>query len=93
MHRDGCGVPKIISSTSALPEQQFLEDGRTSSTVSRLLGTRGTSKVVWAGIGRRSAGVGEGEMAVIREAVVDSRAERLRISRLRSIKPYSAHGW
>ena len=43
--------------------------------------------------GRRSAGVGEGEMAVIREAVVDSRAERLRISRLRSIKPYSKHGW
>jgi len=35
----------------------------------------------------------EGEMAVIREAVVDSRAERLRISRLRSIKPYSKHGW
>jgi hypothetical protein len=32
-------------------------------------------------------------MAVIREAVVDSRAERLRISRLRSIKPYSKHGW
>ena len=41
----------------------------------------------------KDAGVGEGEMAVIREAVVDSRAERLRISRLRSIKPYSKHGW
>ena len=59
----------------------------------RLTAGRGSSSVVWAGVGRRSAGVGEGEMAVIREAVVDSRAERLRISRLRSIKPYSAHGW
>ena len=37
------------------------------------------------GAAARLERVGEGEMAVIREAVVDSRAERLRISRLRSI--------
>jgi hypothetical protein len=93
-YSDAFGKPKIVNSTSMLPEQQYLEDGRTSSKVSHLLTAgRGSSQVVWAGVGRRSAGVGEGEMAVIREAVVDSRAERLRISRLRSIKPYSAHGW
>ena len=93
-YSDAFGKPKIVNSTSMLPEQQYLEDGRTNSKVSHLLTAgRGSSQVVWAGVGRRSAGVGEGEMAVIREAVVDSRAERLRISRLRSIKPYSAHGW
>ena len=93
-YSDAFGKPKIVNSTSMLPEQQYLEDGRTNSKVSHLLTAgRGSSSVVWAGVGRRSAGVGEGEMAVIREAVVDSRAERLRISRLRSIKPYSAHGW
>ena len=93
-YADAFGKPKIVNSTAMLPEQQYLEDGRTSSKVSHLLTAgRGSSSVVWAGVGRRSAGVGEGEMAVIREAVVDSRAERLRISRLRSIKPYSAHGW
>ena len=93
-YSDAFGKPKIVNSTAMLPEQQYLEDGRTSSKVSHLLTAgRGSSSVVWAGVGRRSAGVGEGEMAVIREAVVDSRAERLRISRLRSIKPYSAHGW
>ena len=93
-YSDAFGKPKIVNSTAMLPEQQYLEDGRTSSKVSHLLTAgRGSSSVVWAGVGRRSAGVGEGEMAVIREAVVDSRAERLRISRLRSIKPYSKHGW
>ena len=93
-YSDAFGKPKVVNSTAMLPEQQYLEDGRTSSKVSHLLTAgRGSSSVVWAGVGRRSAGVGEGEMAVIREAVVDSRAERLRISRLRSIKPYSKHGW
>ena len=91
---DAFGKPRILNSTAMLPEQQYLEDGRDHPKVSRLLTAgRGSSSVVWAGVGRRSAGVGEGEMAVIREAVVDSRAERLRISRLRSIKPYSSHGW
>jgi len=92
-YSDAFGKPKIVNSTAMLPEQQYLEDGRNNPKISRLLGGRGSSQVVWAGVGRRSAGVGEGEMAVIREAVVDSRATRLRVSRLRSIKPYSAHGW
>jgi hypothetical protein len=93
-YSDAFGKPKIVNSTATLPEQQYLEDGRNNPKVSRLLTAgRGSSQVVWAGVGRRSAGVGEGEMAVIREAVADSRAARLRVSRLRSIKPYSAHGW
>ena len=93
-HVDACGKPKLINSTDIVPEQQYLEDGRNRSDVSRLLtAERGRSRVVWAGIGRRVAGVGEGEMAVIRQAVVDDRASRLRIEKLSSIKPYSAHGW
>ena len=59
-YSDAFGKPKIVNSTSMLPEQQYLEDGRTSSKVSHLLTAgRGSSSVVWAGVGRRSAGVGE----------------------------------
>ena len=36
-HRDACGKPKLINSTSGLPEQQYLEDGRARPDVSRLL--------------------------------------------------------
>ncbi|KAH8067859.1 hypothetical protein JL720_12359 [Aureococcus anophagefferens] len=93
-HVDACGRPKLVASTSITPERQYLEDGRSSSQVSRLLTAgRGSSRVVWAGIGRRNAGVGEGEMAVIRQAVVDDRSSRLRVEKLAGIKPYSAHGW
>ena len=93
-HVDACGRPKLIASTSITPERQYLEDGRSSSQVSRLLtAERGSSRVVWAGIGRRVAGVGEGEMAVLRQAVVDDRAARNRVEKLSGIKPYSAHGW
>ena len=93
-HTDSFGRPKVVGSTALTPEQQFLEDGRNHSAVSRLLTVeQGSSHVVWAGIGRRSAGVGEGEMAVIRESVVHERAKRMHIGKLGSIKPYSRHGF
>ena len=50
-----------------------------------------SGEVVWAGIGRQSSGVGPGEMAVVREAVVVARGERLKLEKLTSIKPYSNH--
>ena len=63
-YSDVFGKPKIVNSTAMLPEQQYLEDGRTSSKVSHLLTAgRGSSSVVWAGVGRRSAG--EGVLTVI----------------------------
>ena len=76
------------------PEAQYLEDGRSDRRIARMLTQgRGSSKVVWAGVGRASAGVGDGEMGVIREAIAQDRAKRLNIEKLGGIKPYSAHGW
>lgn len=49
--------------------------------------------MVWAGVGQRVAGVGEGEMMAIREAIVEDRSKRLQIQKLSGIKPYSAHGF
>ena len=93
-HVDSFGKPRIVSSTMRTPEVQFLEDGRSDRRIAKLLTQgRGTSNVVWAGVGRLSAGVGDGEMGVIREAIAQERSKRLNIEKLQSIKPYSAHGW
>jgi hypothetical protein len=53
----------------------------------------GRPVVVWAGVGRRTAGVGPTEMDTIRTKVADARAERLNAAKLASIKPYSRHGF
>jgi hypothetical protein len=93
-HCDSTGRPKIISSTKDLPEQQFLEDGKNHHGVADLLTRgRGSSRVVWAGVGQQIAGIGENEMGVIRQAIVDDRSKRLHVQKLSGIKPYSAHGW
>jgi hypothetical protein len=53
-----------------MPEQQFLMDGQSHREVADLLTRqRGSSKVVWAGVGQVSAGVGESEMGAIRNAI------------------------
>jgi hypothetical protein len=36
----------------------------------------GRTQVVWAGVGRKIAGVGDHEMAMVRDAVAQSRADR-----------------
>ena len=93
-HVDSFGKPRIVSSTMRTPEVQFLEDGRSDRRIAKLLTQgRGTSNVVWAGVGRLSAGIGDGEMGVIREAIAQERSKRLNVEKLQSIKPYSAHGW
>jgi len=89
-HRDSCGKPKLLGSTSVMPERQFaidLESADVRSVVQH--GSAVQSEVVWAGIG--SGVVGEAEMAEIRHAVLNSRSERLKIQKLSGIKPYSHH--
>ena len=93
-HCDFTGKPQIISSTNMLPERQFLEDGKSHRDVADLLTRgRGSSRVVWAGLGQASAGVGPAEMNDIRDAIVEQRSKRLQVQKLQSIKPYSAHGY
>ena len=83
----------VISSTDKQPERQYLEDGRNHTGVAGLLTHgRGSSRVVWAGVGSRVAGVGDGEMARIRAAIVDERSYRNNVAKLEGIKPYSRHG-
>ena len=53
----------------------------------------GGAQVVWAGVGRKIAGVGDHEMAMVRDAVAQQRAERLHLTKLESIKPYSHHSF
>ena len=85
-HCDSTGAPRLVASTSMTPEDAFIEDGRRHTGVAALLTRgRGSSHVVWAGVGRRSAGVAEGEMAYMRQAVVDARATRLSAQKLSSI--------
>ena len=62
-HVDSCGRPRVIGSTDKQPERAYLEDGRNHTGVAALLTLgRGASNVVWAGVGSRTAGVGEGEV-------------------------------
>eukprot|EP00931_Biecheleriopsis_adriatica_P071565 TRINITY_DN4543_c0_g3_i1.p1 TRINITY_DN4543_c0_g3~~TRINITY_DN4543_c0_g3_i1.p1 ORF type:complete len:214 (-),score=30.22 TRINITY_DN4543_c0_g3_i1:266-907(-) len=88
-HRDSCGKPRLIGSTDKLPERQFELDWKRSEPVKLLCQQGMRSELVWAGIGYGD--VGEAEMAEVRQAVVDARAERLRIEKLNGIKPYSHH--
>jgi len=93
-HRDFAGKPKIVSSTALLPEQQFQLDYQSHSNVRQLARQRGdapsgSAALVWVGVG--SGPVGEAQMARVRQAVVDARAERLSLEKLSSEKPYSRH--
>jgi len=51
-----------------------------------------SSSLTGVGVGVGKGVVGESEMAQVRRAVCDARAERLQIDKLSSIKPYSRHG-
>lgn len=51
----------------------------------------GRTQVVWAGVGRKIAGLGDYEMAMVRDQVAEARAGRLHLRKLESIKPYSRH--
>lgn len=67
---------------------------RYSNSVMSTLADRlaeGRAKVVWAGVGRKEAGVDDFQMAAIRDKVAHARAERLQLQKLESIKPYSWH--
>lgn len=93
-HRDQTGKPRLVASTDVLPERQFQLDWQESAAVRDLCkthsGAPGSSgRLVWVGIG--SGPVGQEEMAQVRQAVVEARAERLRIDKLGSAKPYSRH--
>lgn len=91
-HRDSAGKPRLIGSTSRMPERQLELDWRQNEDVRKLATeNKGGSQagLVWVGVGRGP--VGQAEMAEVRRAVVDKRSERLRIEKLSGIKPYSAH--
>merc|ERR1712048_471964 len=92
-HRDAAGKAKLVGSTSVLPEHQFHLDWQENHAVKELSrngGNPGSSgHLVWVGVG--SGPVGEQEMGRVRQAVVDSRAQRLQLEKLSSEKPYSRH--
>lgn len=94
-HVDSFGRPRVVASVGGQqPEAKFLEDGRRDGRVARLLTQDcGSSRVVWAGVGKASAGIGDGEIGVMRQAIVDARSRRLNIEKLGGVKPYSAHGY
>mmetsp|Transcript_33327 Transcript_33327/g.88170 ORF Transcript_33327/g.88170 Transcript_33327/m.88170 type:complete len:296 (+) Transcript_33327:616-1503(+) len=78
-HVDSCGRPRVIGSTDKQPERAYLEDGRNHTGVAALLTLgRGASNVVWAGVGSRTAGVGEGE---VRPPVFSRHKPRARTTR------------
>ena len=89
---DSAGKARLVGSTAGQPEKKYAIDREDHSSVSTLLKQdRAAPKLVWAGIGRRSRGCGEGEMSVIRNDVAEDRAARLHADKLGSIKPYSRH--
>mmetsp|Transcript_67021 Transcript_67021/g.119228 ORF Transcript_67021/g.119228 Transcript_67021/m.119228 type:complete len:264 (+) Transcript_67021:131-922(+) len=93
-HRDCFGKPKLIGSTGIQVEKQFHLDDKKEEIRQVTGGGRehgASAHVVWAGVG--GSGLGEAEMAQVRRAVCDSRANRLQIEKLSSIKPYSRHGY
>jgi len=101
-HYDSFGKPRLVASTIILPEIAFRQDAIAHTSVAALIGRgddhgqgkrKGDSKVVWAGVGRRSAGLGNAEMNEVREAVATARASRLQLDKLQSPKPYSKHGY
>eukprot|EP00927_Polykrikos_kofoidii_P046451 TRINITY_DN40695_c0_g1_i1.p1 TRINITY_DN40695_c0_g1~~TRINITY_DN40695_c0_g1_i1.p1 ORF type:complete len:248 (-),score=29.50 TRINITY_DN40695_c0_g1_i1:266-1009(-) len=92
-HRDMAGKPRLIGSTDVVPERQFQLDCQDNLVPKHLLNAGGgpgsSGHVVWVGMGR--ANVGEKEMAQVRQAVCDARAQRLQVEKLQSEKPYSRH--
>ena len=91
---DSAGQPRLVGSTGGQPEKKFMIDREDNASVGALLkrDTRAQAQLVWAGIGRRSRGCGEGEMAVVRRDIVGERASRLHAEKLGGIKPFSRHG-
>lgn len=93
-HTDSFGKPKMLGTTSDRPEVAFRRDVTEHRGVARLLGGGGgSSRVVWAGVGRRIAGLGEAEIATVTQSVAADRSARLRVTQLSGIKPYSRHGY
>lgn len=92
-HRDAMGKPRLIGSTNVLPERQFQLDWQDNAAVKSMASREGapgsSGRVVWVGIG--AGPVGEKEMTRVREAIVDARADRLKVDKLASEKPYSRH--
>ena len=62
---DSAGQPRLVGSTGGQPEKTFMIDREDNASVGALLrrDTRAQAQLVWAGIGRRSRGCGEGERA------------------------------
>jgi len=88
-YRDGCGTPKVVASTSSLPERQFLLDRKRHGEA--LAGSEDAA-LVWVGVSGGRGGLSEAQMTEVRRAVTDARADRLRAQKLSDIKPYSRHG-
>ncbi|CAE7701461.1 unnamed protein product [Symbiodinium sp. CCMP2456] len=88
-HRDFSGKPRLIGSTDKVPEQQFELDWTTSDAVKSLSKDGMRSELVWAAVG--SGLIGAGEMAEVRQSVMDARSDRLKVEKLRGVKPYSRH--
>jgi hypothetical protein len=90
---DSAGAPRLISSTHVAPEKAYQHHVWDPNVVSLLThGGFGEWQVVWAGVGKKIGSIGEHEMGCVREAVSQHRAEKHRLKKLESIKPYSAHG-
>mmetsp|Transcript_33976 Transcript_33976/g.79120 ORF Transcript_33976/g.79120 Transcript_33976/m.79120 type:complete len:214 (+) Transcript_33976:33-674(+) len=87
-HRDFSGKPRLIGSTDKVPEQQFELDW-SSDAVKSLRKDGMRSELVWAAVG--SGVIGAAEMAEVRQSVMDARSDRLKVEKLRGIKPYSRH--
>lgn len=87
-YQDSCGTAKIIASTGVLPERQFLLDKRQHS----VLRAAPDPSLVWVGVSGGAGGLGEAQMAEVRQAVASARADRLQARKLADIKPYSRHG-
>ena len=93
-HRDCFGKPKFVGSTTdRAPEEAFVADARQHQAVRNMLVHQGgQSNVVWAGAGDGRV-LGPQEMQTITQGIVARRAKKLEVEKLRSIKPYSRHGF
>eukprot|EP00929_Paragymnodinium_shiwhaense_P094990 TRINITY_DN55911_c0_g2_i4.p2 TRINITY_DN55911_c0_g2~~TRINITY_DN55911_c0_g2_i4.p2 ORF type:complete len:285 (+),score=51.34 TRINITY_DN55911_c0_g2_i4:77-931(+) len=88
-YRDSCGTPKVVASTSTVPERQFALDRRQYEGA---LSHKAEPNLVWVGMSGGHGGLNEAEMTEVRRNVASARAERLQAQKLSDIKPYSRHG-
>lgn len=86
------GVPRYVGETGVAPEARMRDDFEHYGEVRQALSRPGgKAEVVWAAIGRGP--VGEREMGLVRDAVVEDRSRRQNLVRLAGYKPYSRHGY